>query len=368
MLGSLARHSFVAILLAVMIEELGIPMPIPTDIQIVLAGAIAGRSLPQLGLFFMMLSVASLVGSSGLYAIVRRGGRPLVERFGRYVHLGPKQLARSEALLARGGWIGIAIGGAIPGLRYPTVIACGLFKVTYPRFVIAHLAGSSVYMAVFLALGAVFGPSILERIHLPALGFRLLWLLPLAVGLPLLMVWWGSRAHPRRPENPSRTRAAGAVLLGGFLGATALAATWSATATAAELLGASRPPTITRVLLRWLVSLGLDVKGVSPLLYAALLSLFVGLGAAYYELILTHLAPHVASLHRQALGLTMLALGLLGAIFGPPLLVVDVELWQTGGPIVLFGIALGAVSYALTVVYGRALAIAVAPSLRRDSS
>jgi hypothetical protein len=117
-----------------------------------------------------------------------------------------------------------------------------------------------------------------------------------------------------------------------------------------------------------LVSLGLDVKGVSPLLYAALLSLFVGLGAAYYELILTHLAPHVASLHRQALGLTMLALGLLGAIFGPPLLVVDVELWQTGGPIVLFGIALGAVSYALTVVYGRALAIAVAPSLRRDSS
>jgi molecular chaperone DnaK len=34
-LGSLLRHSFVAILLAVVIEELGLPSPIPTDVMIV---------------------------------------------------------------------------------------------------------------------------------------------------------------------------------------------------------------------------------------------------------------------------------------------------------------------------------------------
>jgi membrane protein DedA with SNARE-associated domain len=353
------------------IEELGIPMPVPTDVQIVLAGTMAGRSLPQLVMFFMMLSVASALGASGLYTIVRRGGRPLVERFGRYVHLGPKQLARSEALLARSGWIGIALGRAIPGLRYPTVIACGLFKVPYLRFVSAHLVGSSVYIAVFLALGAVFGPAVLERIHSPALGIRLLWLLALGAGLPLLMVWWGSHAHPRRPENPSRRRMVGAALLGGFAGVTALAATWSATATAAELLAAPRPPSIAHVLLRWLLSVGLDVKDVSPLLYAALLSLFVGLGVAYYGIVLAYLAPHVVSLPRQALGLALLALGLLGAIFVPALLEVDIGSiglwWQSGGPIVLVGIALGAGSYALTVVYGCALAVAVAPTLRRGT-
>jgi hypothetical protein len=38
MLGSLARHSFVAILLVVVIEELGLPSPIPTDVMIVFAG------------------------------------------------------------------------------------------------------------------------------------------------------------------------------------------------------------------------------------------------------------------------------------------------------------------------------------------
>src|SRR5262249_39145860 len=129
MLGLLARHSFVAICLAVFLEELGIPMPIPTDILIVFAGVAAGPSLPRLVLWFVLLSIASAVGSSGLYLAVRLGGRPLVERFGRYVHLGPDQLARAEGLLARFGWGGIAAGRAIPGLRYVTVIACGLLRV-----------------------------------------------------------------------------------------------------------------------------------------------------------------------------------------------------------------------------------------------
>src|SRR5215210_1163933 len=187
MLDRLAEYSFAIILLAIMVEELGIPMPIPTDVLIVFAGAEVGRSVPQLGLFLVIITLASAVGASGLYAIVRRGGRPLVERFGRYVHLGPERLARAENLLTRGGWGGIALGRAIPGVRYATVIACGLLKVPFPRYVTAHIAGSSVYIAVFLALGAIFGPSVLDHIHLPVHGLRLLWLLPLALGLPLLI-------------------------------------------------------------------------------------------------------------------------------------------------------------------------------------
>lgn len=103
MLGGLAKHSAIAIVLAVFLEELGIPMPIPTDLLIILAGATHAHTLPQCVGWVVVLSLASLVGASGLYAVVRRGGRPLVERYGRYIHLGPKQLARSEAWLARYG-------------------------------------------------------------------------------------------------------------------------------------------------------------------------------------------------------------------------------------------------------------------------
>src|SRR5262245_18048449 len=99
MLNLVIRHSFIIICLAVFLEELGIPMPIPTDILIIFAGTVGGRSLPKLMLWFVLLSIASALGSSGLYLVVRLGGRPLVERFGRYVHLGPEQLARAERIL-----------------------------------------------------------------------------------------------------------------------------------------------------------------------------------------------------------------------------------------------------------------------------
>src|ERR671916_2194062 len=81
MLTSLAKHSFGAILLVVLIEEVGIPLPIPSDFLVIFAGTMADSSLPRLVLFCVTLTMASGVGASGLYAMVRRGGGPVVGNF-----------------------------------------------------------------------------------------------------------------------------------------------------------------------------------------------------------------------------------------------------------------------------------------------
>lgn len=375
MLGLLTRHTLIAIFLAVLIEELGIPMPIPTDLLIVFAGVTAADSPERLTLFFVLITLASTIGASGLYAIVRRGGRPLVDRFGRYVHLGPEQLARAEALLKRGGWAGIAFGRAVPGLRYVTVIACGLLNVPYPRFVTAHIAGSSLYIAVFLTLGKLFGPTIVDSLHLPGLGLHLLWLLGLALGLPLLMTWWCYRAHAQQSARdlavPSYRRVLGALLFASFAGTTALAATWAAAATLADLLGSSRPLNVAGLLARWLLGRGVQLTSAYTLIYSGLLLLCVGVGALYYELILPRLAPRGTSLPRQTLGLAVLGLGLVGSFVAPALHTGRPNLiarwWMDGGPLLLLAIGLGTFIYALTTVYGRALAILVLPSLRRGA-
>src|ERR1051325_7386143 len=104
MMELIATHGIAAICIAIMLEEFGVPMPIPTDVLIMFAGIASGRDLSAALVWFVMLSVASAIGSSGLYLATRRGGRPLVDRFGRYVHLGPAQLNRAESLLTRSGW------------------------------------------------------------------------------------------------------------------------------------------------------------------------------------------------------------------------------------------------------------------------
>jgi hypothetical protein len=256
-------------------------------------------------------------------------------------------------------------------LRYVTVIACGLLRVPYYRYVTAHLVGSSVYIATFLALGSIFGPVIAEQIHAPELMLRLLWLLTLAVGLPLLLGWLCFRGHARHVAEPSRRRVLGALLLASFAGTTSLAAAWAGAAMLTEFVGAPRSLDVTHMLANWLLDRGLRTSnaGAHMLVYTALLLLCVGVGVAYYEFILPRLSPRETTLARQASGLAVVGGSLIAGVFTVALLFGRVRplerWWQAGGSILLLALAFGVLCYTLTTVYGRALAIAMLPSFSR---
>jgi len=343
----LLRYGFVAICGAIILEELAIPMPIPTDVLIVTAG-------------FVLISLSSATGATGLYAILRRGGRPLVDRFGRYVHLGPKSLARGEALLARGGWWGIAFGRGIPGLRLPTVVMCALLGVPYRRFITAHITGSAVYILFFLALGRYFGPGVLERLHLPRVSFRLLGLLVLAIGLPALLVWLARRAHVGREDDiaPGRHLTVGAAILASLAGTIVFAAAWAASFAATDLAGLPPPVMVGYRVARRVIG---QQGGAFLLGYISLILAGIALGTIYLELLLPRLTRWLRALPGQVAGLAVLTL----------ILAVWLA-WRSDVPdrphaYLAIGITLtlGSIAYAIAVVYARALAlILIAPPNR----
>lgn len=365
MLNFVTKYSFGAIFLAVLVEEFGLPMPIPTDLLIVFAGASQPHSVQRLVLWFVAISIASATGASGLYLIVRRGGRPLIERFGRYVHLGPEQLARSEALLARGGWRSIAIGRAIPGLRYVTVIACGLLNIPYHRFLTAHLAGSSLYIIFFLALGRIFGPTIVSWLHAPAQSFRLLGLVMLAFGLPAFMRWWSGRIEALAIHARSPGHAIVATLSASFAGAVAFTAAWAIAGTLAEFVGAPRPLNVAYTLATELAEEALTATGAYALAYAALPVLCTSLAVVYFELMLPRLSPRL-SLNRQVWSLALLGILLIGgSLMAARVVLLDAP--ASGWLVVLVALLLGSIGYAITTVHGRTLALAARPAFRRGT-
>jgi len=355
----LLRYGFVAICGAIILEELAIPMPIPTDVLIVTAGA-TGGGIERFITWFVLISLSSATGATGLYAILRRGGRPLVDRFGRYVHLGPKSLARGEALLARGGWWGIAFGRGIPGLRLPTVVMCALLGVPYRRFITAHITGSAVYILFFLALGRYFGPGVLERLHLPRVSFRLLGLLVLAIGLPALLVWLARRAHVGREDDiaPGRHLTVGAAILASLAGTIVFAAAWAASFAATDLAGLPPPVMVGYRVARRVIG---QQGGAFLLGYISLILAGIALGTIYLELLLPRLTRWLRALPGQVAGLAVLTL----------ILAVWLA-WRSDVPdrphaYLAIGITLtlGSIAYAIAVVYARALAlILIAPPNR----
>jgi len=347
----LLRYGFVVICGAIVLEELAIPMPIPTDVLIVTAGT-TGGGVGRFILWFVLISLSSATGATGLYAILRRGGRPLVDRFGRYVHLGPKALARGEALLARGGWWGIAFGRATPGLRLPTVVMCALLGVPYRRFITAHITGSAVYILVFLTLGRYFGSRVLQGLHLPRVSVRLLGLLLLAVGLPALLVWFAKRAHIEREDDiaPGRHLTVGAAILAGLAGTIVFAAAWAASFAVTDIAGLPSPVMIGYRVARRLIG---QQAGAFLLGYIALILGGIALGTIYLELLLPRLTRWLRALPSQATGLALLTLAFAAWLA-----------WHSGVPdrphahlAIAITLTLGSIAYAIAVVYARALAL-----------
>jgi len=166
----LRLHTLAVIVTILFFEELGVPSPIPGDLMMVLAGVRVAQGREHLWLVLLLQELATVAGATGLFFLSRRCGRPLVLRYGRFIHLGPETLARAEGKIQRhGGWA-IVIGRLLPGLRIATPIAAGVLGMPFLAFLPALVLGAFLYILAYTLLGLFVGPAALDlydRISLP---------------------------------------------------------------------------------------------------------------------------------------------------------------------------------------------------------
>src|SRR4051812_1186016 len=101
----IATHGLVAVFLLMAVDAV-----LPAGGELVMlfagalaAGAIAGEHGPSLVAVIAAGTLGYLAGSLGGWALGRAGGPALVERHGRWLHLGPERFARAERWFERYG-------------------------------------------------------------------------------------------------------------------------------------------------------------------------------------------------------------------------------------------------------------------------
>ena len=122
-------------------------IPLPGEITLVSASLLAATGVINLWGVAIAASVGAIVGDSIGYAIGRRGGRPLLERFGRRFpkHFGPPHLARAEQIFAEWGVWAVFFGRFVALLRILAGPLAGALHVPYRKFLIANAAGGIVW-------------------------------------------------------------------------------------------------------------------------------------------------------------------------------------------------------------------------------
>ena len=177
-------------------------IPIPSEVILPFSGY-----LVYLGRFNLLFVVAAGVvgcniGSAIAYWIGAKGGRPLVERYGKWVLMSQHDLDRMVWFFNRYGSIAILVGRMLPVVQTYVAFPAGIARMSRLRFHIYTTVGSIVWYFCLawagMKLGAAWDSD--PRMHDWFHRFHLVVVAALAAGV-VWFVW--SHLIRARTEKPS---------------------------------------------------------------------------------------------------------------------------------------------------------------------
>lgn len=150
-----ADNLYVALFILLCVEEAGVPLPLPGDTLILLAGsrASAGQANPWVAM--TLIVCATLTGSSVLYWVSRLGGMSVLRRLANWTRLGESRLERAARWYRQWTAPAIVFGRLVPGFRTPTTAVSGTFRVPYPAFLFYTGVSAVLWSALYLSVGAL---------------------------------------------------------------------------------------------------------------------------------------------------------------------------------------------------------------------
>ncbi len=132
-------------------------LPLPSELVMPPAGYWAAKGEMSFPVALACGVLGSVIGALINYYGAQLIGRPLIQRYGRYVLLTEKGLLRSERFFAQHGEISTLIGRLFPVIRHLISIPAGLYRMSLPKFVLYTAAGASIWCAILTWIGYFLG-------------------------------------------------------------------------------------------------------------------------------------------------------------------------------------------------------------------
>lgn len=131
--------------------------PIPSEALLPFIGFMTWKGGLNPFLSLSACIAGCVVGATFAYFVGRKGGRPLVKRFGKYILLTESKLEVAERWFNRWGAWTVLFGRWMTGIRPTISIPAGIFKVPYPKFIAFTVVGYGAWCAFGMWLGYVLG-------------------------------------------------------------------------------------------------------------------------------------------------------------------------------------------------------------------
>lgn len=174
-------------------------IPLPSEVILPFAGFLVSRG--ELNLF-AVATVGALgcnLGSAVAYEVGRHGGRPAVERWGRYILLTHHDLRRADWFFDRFGNLAVLIARMLPVVRTFIALPAGIARMPPMRFHVYTFIGSWPWCFLLAYVGLLLGnrwstdPRLHVAFHYADYGIAAL--VVIFVGHFVVTRWWRRRRY-----------------------------------------------------------------------------------------------------------------------------------------------------------------------------
>jgi len=132
-------------------------IPLPSEVILPFSGFLVFEGRFNIFLVALSASLGWLAGAFSSYYLGVYGGRPLINRYGKYVLLSHKDLDKTEAFFAKYGEWTVFIGQLLPVVRNFISLAAGISKLKLWKFIVYTMIGSFIWSLLLTWIGLKLG-------------------------------------------------------------------------------------------------------------------------------------------------------------------------------------------------------------------
>jgi membrane protein DedA with SNARE-associated domain len=202
---TLNRFGYLALGL-IFLEDFGVP--VPGETVLIVSAVYAGTGRLSIWLVALIAFVAAILGDNVGFAIGHFGGRPLAERYGKYIFLTPERLDKAAAFFDRHGGKVIVVARFVEGLRQANGIIAGITGMHWTKFLPFNMIGAALWVGLWVSIG-YFSGSHIDSIYRTATRYQLYF--AILVGLLIVAfivhrLWrWRKERRERRDRAAEAT-------------------------------------------------------------------------------------------------------------------------------------------------------------------
>lgn len=175
-------------------------IPLPSEIIMPFSGYLVSTGQMNLWVVALAGAVGCVLGSLVAYWVGMKGGRPLIEKYGRYVLVSRHDLDIADRWFEKRGEIIVFVSRMLPAIRTFIAFPAGVARMNLKRFVIYTFAGSFPWCLGLAYVGQKLGEKWNKDDTLKTWFHRFDFLIGIAA--VLLIVWWVWRhlGHLRKED------------------------------------------------------------------------------------------------------------------------------------------------------------------------